>query len=523
MRLDTANQKQSFSEIINPYLTAFFRYWQFSFFPAVVIAALAFITARKLPDYYTADSVIFIQPPRITSAILSNQRPEEMRGRLESVIQDILSRPRVRGIIEKFKLYPEIRGEGSAERSFQKLRSAVEINPVKSETGFQDIQTFSLQYTHHNPEIAFAIAKEITNLFVEESVVKRKSEVQGTEEFLDAQLGAARTKLEETEKQVQEFVRSNFGKLPEHLDASIARLQNMQSQLGTNSQMLTAAIAQRSNLDKEIENTRLSAPIISGDINSGSVSSDPKEQLARLESALLVLKSQYSDKHPDVIRTQARIDALKIQIQNSGPTSNPSSKVISPVADEALRRLRRERAEIDIKIQTIQNENEHLKESLDKLQLDIEKMPLKEQELLKIKRDYANVQANYDRLLAAREEAGLQSSLLKTQKATQFRVLQPPELPAIPAGPNRSLIMAIGAGIACVMFIGGPLLLFFLNSAFKFRQEIEEELGVQVIGVIPAMESGYTIRARNKLVMISAGFSLLVLAIGYVALVVFVL
>ena len=114
MKLEDTGQSKSFAELLTPYLFAFQRYWKLAFGPALVVAVLAMLLARKLPDYFMADAVIFIQPPRITSDIVDNPGREEMRSRLEAIVQDILSRPRLRRIINQYKLYPEIKGAGSS-------------------------------------------------------------------------------------------------------------------------------------------------------------------------------------------------------------------------------------------------------------------------------------------------------------------------------------------------------------------------------------------------------------------------
>jgi polysaccharide chain length determinant protein (PEP-CTERM system associated) len=376
-------------------------------------------------------------------------------------------------------------------------------------------QTYALAYTHREPQTAFLVTKDLTNLFVEESVVTRRSEVKGTEEFIEAQLRSARKKLETTEAAVQEFVSANFGKLPEHLDASVARLQNLQAQLTTNSEIIAANISRRSHLENEIATLRKSGALLST-TDDGATSADPRERLAQLESALVVLRSQYSEKHPDVRRTQGRIEALKARIAAEEGKSEPGSvsKLEPSAANPTLLRLRRELSEIGIKINGLGQENERLKGTVAKLRGDIEKMPLKEQELLKIKRDYANVKSNYERLLAAREEAGLQASLIKSQKATQFRVIQPPELPILPAGPDRMLILVTGMAISIVVFFLIPIALFFVNSSYRFRDELEDDLDVPVIGIIPSMDSSYTVQTNMRQLGISMGLSLIVLIAG---------
>jgi uncharacterized protein involved in exopolysaccharide biosynthesis len=222
----------------------------------------------------------------------------------------------------------------------------------------------------------------------------------------------------------------------------------------------------------------------------------------------VVLTSRYSERHPDVIATRRRIDALKAQIAqekvSGGSNSKKGSKQSADVAARAsaghpaVMSVKRQMGEVDVQLTALRRENENLKQQIDVLQKNIESMPSKEQELLRIRRDYSNVKANYERLLAAREDAGLQSSMIKSQKATQFRLVEPAEEPVIPAGPNRLIVIGGGIAIAILLFFGVPLALYFLKNAYQFRDDVETDLGISVLAVIPPMNSPDAILSSRR-------------------------
>ncbi len=481
------------------------RYWRIALGPAVVLCGLITTFAIAVPDYYSASSLLYIQPQRVQTKIIREPDEREMRSRLDSIVQEILSRPRLRAIIEKFDLYPSMRGPKGIESAIYTLRTKIKITPVKSPTGLELLQTFRLTFTHGNPETAYRVTQAVTNLFIEESLLSRRTEIQSTEEFIDAQLYDARKKLEETEAKVQKFISGNFKQLPEHLNAAIARLENLQAQLTTNAQMLSANTVRRQNLETELASARRNA----GGVSAAETSTDPNEAVAQLESALVVLQSKYSDEHPDVIKTKQRINALKNQLDQSGVSkTRPTST--SPV----VRSIRSQITDVDAQLAALQKENAGLKRSIEELQKDIQAMPLKEQELLKIKRDYTNVKANYERLLAAKEDASLQNSLMQSQKASQFKIIEPAELPAFAAGPNRKLFLVSGIAVSVVLFVALLTLLYFLNGSFKDRDEMESETGLTVLGLIPPMATPETVAYEKRLTSVSVFASALSLASG---------
>ncbi len=143
MKLEDSSHSKSFAELLTPYLFAFQRYWKLAFGPAIVIALLTVLVSRKWPDYFKADAKISISTPKVTSDLVDNLGQAEMLSRLEAIVQEILSRPRLRGIIKQHNLYTDIKGPGSAEAAMKTLRDAVTINQVRSETGASRNYTYS--------------------------------------------------------------------------------------------------------------------------------------------------------------------------------------------------------------------------------------------------------------------------------------------------------------------------------------------------------------------------------------------
>ncbi len=394
------HEKKSISELIAPFKTAVVRYWRIAWAPAFAIFALITVISVKIPDYFVSDVLIYIQPQKISSELVKAPERDEQQERFEALIQELLSRPRLRSIIDRFDLYPEHVGVIGKELAMEQLREDIRITPVTSPSGKALVQTFRVAYRHNDANLAFEVTKALSNLFIEESIISQRSETQGTEEFIDSQLRDARKRLEVTEAKVQEFVRRNAGKLPEHKDEAMARLTNAQQQLANNAQLIAANVARLQYLQQELK-LATSLPVAQG----GDTTATQGGSLAQLEQALTILTSKYSDKHPDVINTKKRIALLRKNLKNGGADLDEDSLVgMSPVA----RTLRTQVNEIKVQIQQLRSENEQLKKVAGTLDSEIKAMPLKQQELTQISRDYTNVRESYERLLAAKEEESLQ-------------------------------------------------------------------------------------------------------------------
>jgi len=498
-------KEKTLNETLGPLWLAIKKYWRLAVGPSAAIFGIGLVLAARIPSYYQADTLIFMQPQRLASKIIEEQKREEVSERLQALVQEILSRPRLRAIIDRFKLYPEYKGVQGSERALQKLKAAIDVSQAPSLTGVQQLQTFKLSFSHRDPNTVFEVIKALSNLFIEESVYDRRNEVQGTQDFFDAQLADARKKLEETENKVQEFVKQNFGKLPEHLEQAVARLQTLQSQLESNNQLLAANMSRRGNLEGELSEVRKIASAAGGANGQPSYSDDPQEAVNQLEEALAILKTKYTDQHPEVAATKKRIEALRAQVGKK-PKSQGVSR-INPQGASVVLGVKRQLSETDIAITALKDENERLKKQVEVLNADIQEMPLKEQELLKIKRDYQNLQESYQKLMGERDSAGLQASMLRSQKATQLRVVEPPEKPVGPAGPPRVLIALGGLTLAIALLIAIPIAIYFLNGSFRSKEEVEEALGVKVLGVIPPMFTPEATSASRRIQLVSGAAS----------------
>lgn len=65
------------------------------------------------------------------------------------------------------------------------------------------------------------------------------------------------------------------------------------------------------------------------------------------------------------------------------------------------------------------------------------------------------------------------------------KIVEPAELPENPASPNKKLNIAIAFLLGLMVSVGLAFLLEFLDNTFKSKEQLEQILGVPVIGAIP--------------------------------------
>ena len=479
MRFEEQSSK-NFLEVLAPLRVAFRRYGSIAWGPALAVFSLVTVLSICLPSYYKSDALIFIQPQKISSKLVEAPIKEEQQEKLDALVQEIISRPRVLKVLEQFDLYPEYRGIIGKEQALRRFHKDFQSPAVITPSGKTLTQTFKIEYTHKDPKLAFEVVRSLSNLFIEESTVNAYTETQSKEEFFAAELRKVKKELEETEKKVQMFAGDNFGRLPEHQTQAEQQLQTARSNISQNNQTMSTNIQRISYLQKELS---LTARETAGQTNgSPSDSGDPASNLAQLKNNLALLKSRYSEKHPDVIATEKRIKLLEASVGKSGGVSMGGGSV-------EVRQIRREIGELEAQNRSIKKQNDDYQEVISKLEENMKAMPAKERELLTIRREYDMKRAAYDKLLAESDTASLQTSLVRSQKGSQFKIVDPPALPVLPSGPNRMLIAASGLIVGLLLLVAIPVGLYFVNDSFKFRDDAEKELGLEVLGIIPPMKT----------------------------------
>jgi len=81
---------------------------------------------------------------------------------------------------------------------------------------------------------------------------------------------------------------------------------------------------------------------------------------------------------------------------------------------------------------------------------------------------------------------------IKTSKVLvpngNIQIIEKVQLPENPVSPNKKMNIAIAFLLGLMVSVGLALLLEFLDNTFKTKDQLERELDIPVIGVIPTLK-----------------------------------
>lgn len=451
------------------------RKWVFilSFIPVFLISASII---QSLPSLYRSSAKLLVGQEDIFTSFVTSGSDGEYIRRLGLIQQSLLSRKQLRNIIEKFNLYPGLRDIAPWEVVIGRMRRDIRIEQQATSPGSRQDATIQLtvSYQTWDPELAAVISNELVTLIRQENQSIKAQQVRRTTEFLSQQLNEVRNKLTMHEQRLGAFQEENLNALPQQQNVNMAILQRLSLEL-------------RMNNDKQLELRNL----ISGlDGNTGSIAANgnsPMERLSTLQYQLSVLGNRYTRNHPEIIRLQAEVESLELEMAEGNLRSAefPDDRTDLEHGDSLLRNSRN-RDVIQANLSRLEEQENDLGQQIRDVERRIEYAPRVEQDLTQMTNEYNQVREEFATLQRRFQDASMLESL-ENQENQQIRVLEAAVPSAFPVAPAR-LNLLIMAFMVSGLFAGG---LVFISeqadSSFHSTHELRTFTSVPVIGNLRAV------------------------------------
>ncbi len=168
----------------------------------------------SLPKVYTADALVLVESQKIPENFVTSTVQTGLEARLDQLKQQVLSRERLWSLIEDLNLYPTLRKTRTREEVLEAMRHDITIGLERGWSANRP-GAFRVSYKAFSAKTAADVANRIGNFFITENLREREQEANGTSQFLESQLDAAKTNLQEQEGKLREFKMTYNGELPE--------------------------------------------------------------------------------------------------------------------------------------------------------------------------------------------------------------------------------------------------------------------------------------------------------------------
>lgn len=456
--------------------------------PFAIISAATALVVHELPDRYRSETVILVVPQRVPEEYVRSTVTTRIEDRLQSLVQQILSRSRLERIIQDFDLYADERRTGIMEDIVETMRHDIGVNILPGEA-------FRISYTGANPRTVTRVTERLASLFIEENFRDREVLAEGTNQFLEAQLEDARRRLIEQEKKVEAYRKQFAGQLPSQLESNLQVLQNSQIQVQSILESINRDRDRRLILERQIadlEQQGQAALVVAAPAPDAGANATPAQRLAAAKTTLATLQLRLKPDHPDIQRLNRLIRDLENKVEQEAQDTPVSAEATDLSPSETARRrrlaeLKLEMQLLDRQIEEKQNDQQRLRAQIGSYQTRVEAAPTRESEMTELTRDYQTLQDMYRSLLSKKEESTIAANLERRQIGEQFKLLDPARVAEKPYSPNRPRLTIIGmvAGLAIGVLL--VALLEYRDKTFKTDEEIMRVLSLPVLAVVPVM------------------------------------
>jgi polysaccharide chain length determinant protein (PEP-CTERM system associated) len=438
------------------------------------ISVLGAIIVRQLPAIYQAETLIQVEAPSVPEKFVSAAVNTDVQDRLSALREQILSYTRLLEVMQKFNLYPQERQTEPPEEIVARMRT-VDLN-IKLEKGWsrERAGAFRVSYQGRDPQVVAQVANEIGRLFIEENARTREALTAGASEFLESEFAKARDRLQRLEAQLTSYKLQYSGELPQQEQALTATLGRLQLQLQGAQDSLSrteqAAVLLRNSLNSaqatETALTRMAAAESGENPAAITKLGRPLRESEKLKLKYESLRGRYSTQHPEMRYIQSEIARLeqleKTAAEDPVPPEGAVPSIGAPAGQraEVLIRERERVGELRFQlsaatqqIESLRSERDRTLSEISAAQSRLDKLPLREQQLASLTRDYETSKANYQSLLDKRLAARMAADVEKRQQSERFSVVDPARVPSRAIKPNRPLLAGLGSllGLICGM------------------------------------------------------------------------
>ena len=467
----------------------------------VCLAAWAYIAT--LPNVYDSSARVYVDTRSILEPLLQGLAIDSNSGAEVEVMQrSLLTRPNIEKVARMTDLDITATNAAEMEELIERLKEKIEVRRVSQDA------LYMINYSNQDPQVAHDVVQALLTIFVENNLGQNRQDMDTARRFIEEQIADYEQQLEAAEQRLAKFKQENMSLLSGQQGYE-GRLLSAQSSLKNVEGELQTATVRRNTLRQELKNTPEFFEVPNGQGASNGPPTNTALQILQFESTVETLLTRYTEQHPDVVTARRRLDALYRQQQEeldrAGPAGSAewdgSSGVPNTLYEQLKLSLVNEEATIAALRQQVATANKSVEDLLDvRIQA-----PLVEAELTKLNRDYNVLKSKYEALLNRREAERISRAREFEADTIQFRIVEPPQVPINPSGPNRLLFLTLALIVGLGSGAGFAFLLTLSNDSISSVTQLRESFALPVLGVVgmQTVSKGRSWRAAKMLVFVT--------------------
>ncbi len=475
----------------------------------VVGAVVVFV----LPDRYEASARIYVDTQSILKPLMSGLAVQpNVEQQVTMLSRTLISRPNVEKLVRMADLDLKNQSKAQQEATIETVTSNLSIQS----SGRDNL--YILGYRDKDPETAKRVVQSLVSIFVESSLGATRKDTSTAATFINEQIKAYETKLEEAETRLKEFRLKNLANMGSDGKDAAAHIGEVSTQLERARLEYREAVNARdaAKAQLEAEKARGGAQTTTQSLLQESATNiatpELDGRLAEHRRNLDALSQRFTDQHPDIITTKKLIKDLEDQRKREvaelrkaaigTPTVSAGQSSGSLATQELVRIL----ATTEVQVASLRARVDEYSARYNQAMTALKTAPQMEAEAAQLNRDYAIQKRNYEDLVQRREQASISGELDVASGIADFRVIDPPRANPKPVAPNRLLMLAGAMAAALGVGVFTTFAASQLRPVFHDANDLRTRVELPILGVVTRLVTDAD-RARQRvdLIRFSAG------------------
>ncbi len=344
------------------------------------------------------------------------------------------------------------------ELAAEALRGRITVQPVR------DSRLASIKLRDADPARAQRLLTTLVETYVELNLDRAVDSTSAATDWLRAQLDGLQQDLDASEHKLHEYKKDNDILSVAFDDKSsmlVDQMRHLNAEIAAASSRLGQVSARYNELKKSpeddpmlIESTAL--------LSSSTLSTLRTDYYDALKEYKAELDGPKGENHPDVRNAYARMESTKKAVLRE----------IKNIKQAAKRDVREVSSHVG-----------GLKADIDKAKTQAHELNLLEIEYNNLRRKKENTEKLYSLVLERTKEA----DLTQMMRVNNISVVDAPLEPQVAVSPRLSLNMALGLFVGLLLGVAGAFARALIDRTVKVPTDIEHELGLPCLGLLPEM------------------------------------
>ncbi|MEB3329778.1 MAG: polysaccharide biosynthesis tyrosine autokinase [Candidatus Sericytochromatia bacterium] len=472
------------------YLGILARRWWMIVLSVILVVGSTWMRASSQPSTYAAQLRMLYEPNAIANSVLNNvgMSLPSWNNPVNTQLQLIRTRPNIETVVSRLGVPPS---EVAARTDAVLAGLSAEVD--------RDTDIIIVRFTSSDPDYTVKVVNEVGRVFIERNKSFHQETARQTRLFIEQQLAKTEVMLNEAEAALRRFREQNKVLSVSEIGGNAAgKLAALDSETLELQLQRTLVEAKAADARRHLEVTDLGLVQRLEKLRSDPVHVALQAELARAESNIAVLLSQYKEDSTEVREAQARLERLK------GAARERVTMVVGQGLDEKDLALGRTATEQKYLSELITSESELTMLAARAKALEASKgfyesrfasLPAKEQQMTQLMRQQQAAVETYNAFLRRMQEARITEAI----SVGNMRIIEEASKAHKSVYPlaklmGMSLLLGLVFGVAAAVFIE------FLDDRIRRPEDAESVLDLPILGMLPWVE-GREAAARRLVVL----------------------